>query len=187
MSVPEQMVPASYVVLGLVRIGASSGYQIKRAAELSVRFFWALSPTQIYTELKRLEAAGLIRGRDDPRGDRQRRTYQITVDGERALRDWLLSQAEPTVEWRDEGLLKLFFADVLEPADALGAIRAIRTRSDRLKRRFDETIEPAGKTLEARGEHRFPWITARFGNDFHTWVSDWCARLEAELDNEHDN
>jgi PadR family transcriptional regulator AphA len=185
MSAPtEGLLPASFVVLGMVRIGANSGYQIKRSAELSVRFFWALSPVQIYAELKRLEETGLIHGQDDPRGGRQRRIYQITSDGESALHDWLLLRNEPKMEWRDEGLLKLFFADALAPADALSAIRAIRSRSERFKRCFDEVIEPAAKTTESQGGHRFPQITARFGNDFHTWVSDWCVQLEGELEGE---
>ena len=45
----------SAAVLGMVVLGARSGYEIRRAAEKSVRFFWALGPPQIYAELKRLK------------------------------------------------------------------------------------------------------------------------------------
>src|SRR3984893_19445931 len=78
-----------YVVLGMVRLGARSGYEIKQTVELSIRFFWTISQAQIYPSLKRLEHAGLIEGRDEPRGKRQRRVYEITADGEAVLRQWL--------------------------------------------------------------------------------------------------
>ena len=50
----------SYVILGMLRKGAKSGYEIKAKADISTRFFWAISYGQIYPELKRLERAGLI-------------------------------------------------------------------------------------------------------------------------------
>src|SRR3954447_19999632 len=76
---------AAAAVLGMVALGARSGYEIRRAAELSLRFFWALGPPQIYAELARLEEAGLIAGRDESRGRRARRTYRVTKKGERVL------------------------------------------------------------------------------------------------------
>ena len=78
-----------YVVLGMIRLGARSGYEIKRAVELSIRFFWTISQAQIYPSLERLEAAGFVEGCSEPLGKRQRRTFQITDAGETALREWL--------------------------------------------------------------------------------------------------
>src|SRR5215210_891064 len=51
------------VVLGLLRHGPRSGYDIKVAVDGSTRFFWAASYGQIYPELKRLEGARLIEAR----------------------------------------------------------------------------------------------------------------------------
>src|SRR5947199_5372765 len=42
---------STYLVLGMLRLGASSGYAIKRAADVSTRFFWATSFAQVYPEL----------------------------------------------------------------------------------------------------------------------------------------
>ena len=99
-------------VLGMVALGARSGYEIRRAAELSLRFFWALGPPQIYAELKRLEQEGLITGRDDARGGRARRLYEITPAGEQALQAWLTDPDDVgALELRDPELLRLFFAD----------------------------------------------------------------------------
>lgn len=35
--------PPDYVVLGMIRQGAGSGYAIKRAVEESIRSFWTIS------------------------------------------------------------------------------------------------------------------------------------------------
>src|SRR3954470_9910492 len=101
-------------VLGMIALGARSGYEIQRAAELSLRFFWALGPPQIYAELRRLEEAGLVRGRDEARGRRARRVYAVTAKGRRALRRWLTAPGSGTLELRDAELLRIFFADALE-------------------------------------------------------------------------
>src|SRR5215210_3045226 len=100
------------VVLGLLRHGPRSGYDIKVAVDGSTRFFWAASYGQIYPELRRLEAAGLVEGEDAPTGGRRRRVYRLTPSGRTALVEWLLGRSV-TIELRDESLLRLFFADAL--------------------------------------------------------------------------
>ena len=58
----------AYVILGMVSREARSGYEIKALVDETTRFFWAASYGQIYPELKRLSAAGLVEGSDAPRG-----------------------------------------------------------------------------------------------------------------------
>jgi len=100
------------VLLGLLSLGPLSGYDIKTVVDRSTRFFWAASYGQLYPELKRLEAEGLVEGEDQPNGGRSRRVYKLTAAGRQALHDWLLGSTV-TVELRDESLLRLFFADAL--------------------------------------------------------------------------
>src|SRR6478672_6222437 len=102
---------------------ARSGYEIKAAVDNSTRFFWAASYGQIYPELKRLSEAGLVEGADSPTGGRKRTVYKITAGGEEELVAWL-RQAPEVFEMRDEGLLKLFFAEALPPAEAVEIVRA---------------------------------------------------------------
>ena len=52
----------AYVILGMVSREPRSGYEIKALVDNSTRFFWAASYGQIYPELKRLSAAGLVKG-----------------------------------------------------------------------------------------------------------------------------
>ena len=172
----------SYVVLGMLSIGSRSGYEIRASTALSLKNFWALSPVQIYPELKRLEQARLIRGRDEPRGGRPRRLFEVTAAGERALAQWLRDLEElGDFEWRDLGLLKLFFADALAPDEVLEHVAALRNRAEYYVRGLDREIIPAGQKTRERHGKRYPVVVAEFARDFHAWMAAWCDRFEAEV------
>jgi DNA-binding PadR family transcriptional regulator len=178
---PGRLSNTSAAVLGMVAAGARSGYEISRAVQRSVRFFWALGPPQIYAELKRLEEAGLIAGRDEARGERPRRLYEATADGRAELRRWV-SESRPAeaLEIRDPEMLRLFFADAVTPERAAERVAVIRARSEAMLELFDREIEPAAARASAAGQ-RFPEHVARFGRDLHEFIAGWCERLEREL------
>src|SRR5205085_8450101 len=113
-----QLTPTARVILGMIRMGKRTGYDIKQLVDVSTRFFWAASYGQIYPELKRLEETGLIEGADAFTGGRRRRAYSLTAAGEEALHDWLVSSSDLVYEVRDEGLLRFFFADVMTTGEA---------------------------------------------------------------------
>lgn len=113
----------SYVVLGLIAMrGPSTSYDLKRAINHSVGFFWPFPHAQLYSEPKRLSQAGLLDVSAETTG-RRRQTFSITDKGMKALRQWL---AEPTAEQmqiRDIAELKLFFAELATEEDVLALAR----------------------------------------------------------------
>ena len=114
-----------YVILGMLALGARTGYDIKATVDRSTRFFWAASYGQIYPELRRLEEDGLVEGKSSPTGRRKRTEYSLTDAGQAELVRWLEAPAQ-TPELRDENLLKLFFADALPAEQALDQLRQRR-------------------------------------------------------------
>lgn len=166
------------VILGALRRGPRSGYEIKCLVDRSTRFFWAASYGQIYPELHRLQDAGLIEGASKPTGERRRTLYRLTPRGRRALRAWLLTP-DAAYELRDEGLLKLFFADGLEPDEAVALVRSIREERERVLARLLEIQERS-----AGRRPRFPSIALEYGIDMHRWMVDWFDRLERRLADE---
>src|SRR6516225_1748544 len=175
-SVTAELGVPGYVVLGMVRLGARSGYEIKQLVENSIRFFWTISQAQIYPSLQLLEQAGFVTGRADPQGRRPRRVFDITPAGETALRDWLTRDEPMPFELRDTGLLKVFFADALDREQALALLRAVRQRSaDRV--RTLRAIEPAAKAAEAKG-NLYPGLTLQLGIAYHQAIIDVCADFE---------
>ncbi|HET8565313.1 MAG TPA: PadR family transcriptional regulator [Solirubrobacterales bacterium] len=170
-----ELSPTAYVILGMVRKEPRSGYEIKALVDNSTRFFWAASYGQIYPELKRLAEAELVVGSDSPTGGRRRTVYEITADGEEELRAWL-RQPPQTFEMRDEGLLKLFFADALPRGEALAIVREMRERRLEVHRRLRALQE-----LKAGLDDPFPMIVLRGGLEFTEWFADWCERMEKEI------
>jgi PadR family transcriptional regulator, regulatory protein AphA len=171
--------PTAYVILGMVSREPRSGYEIKALVDETTRFFWAASYGQIYPELRRLSEARLVEGRDEPRGERRRTVYAITADGEDELKAWL-RHPPATFEMREEGLLKLFFAGVLPPAEAgriLGAMRDYRRDlAERLR-----AIEPQAEEKRDDAADPFPLMVLQAGIEFNEWFADWCERMEASL------
>jgi DNA-binding PadR family transcriptional regulator len=164
----------------MVRLGARSGYAIKKATDASTRFFWPTSLGQVYPELARLEQLGLVIRSDDSHGARTRSAYELTGEGETALLAWLQSDRGAPTQFRDEGVLRLFFADALTIEDQLGLIRRLRERAGTAAAQMHDEILPLAEALESSGVS-FPALVARLGADTNDFVERWMARAEAEL------
>ena len=149
----------------------------KRAVDRSTRSFWAASLAQVYPELAALEEDGYVLSAEEPHGARPRKTYRLTDKGRVALEEWLQSERTPDFEFRDEGLLRLFFADAMPLEDALELVRRLRARAEEVDRIFHDEILPLAQ--EASG--RFPLIAAREGADYFLWRAAWFRELEKEL------
>jgi PadR family transcriptional regulator, regulatory protein AphA len=171
--------PTARVILGFLGLGPRSGYDIKRLADVSTRFFWGASYGQIYPELRRLEEQGLVEA-DEPTGARRRRPYRLTASGERALRDWLTADGGLAFEYRDEGLLKFFFGDYLSRDDALANLRRLGERHEAVLAHFRQIAADLEDERE-RDEAEFPYLALEYGIEFMEWVSGWCRRMEERL------
>ena len=175
---------SSYLILGLVRGGMTSGYAIRRFIDQQrMEVFWATTFAQIYPELAQLEKDGYLTHRDDSHGARRRRAYTLTAKGERALMSWLRRARIPPMELRDEGLLRLAFADNLPRAEAIELVQRLRARAEEAEREFRETILPLGEALRAAGL-RFPVEIGRMGAGYYAWSIEHLTQLEADLRSE---
>jgi len=165
---------ASYVVLGMLGLGARTGYDIKGIVDKSTRFFWAASYGQIYPELRRLEREGLVRGKLAPTGGRKRKTYELTAEGRRVLLDW--AAGEPRMpELRDENLLKLFFADLLPREQALEQLRMRRRGHQEFLALLRMIEEEAGDDVS------FTSLVLQYGIEYAEWNIEWCRKHERRL------
>lgn len=175
--------PSSYLILGMLNRGVETGYAIKRTVDLSTRFFWAASLAQVYPELAALENGGYVVSTNEPHGARPRKLHRLTDEGRIALIEWLRSERIPEFEFRDEGLLRLFFADAMTPKDALELVKRLRIRAEAVDRVFRADILP----LAQGASGRFPLIAAREGADYFEWRAAWFRKLETELADELDS
>ncbi|MFZ3266458.1 MAG: PadR family transcriptional regulator [Terriglobales bacterium] len=96
-------------LLGLLTIEPMSGYDLGCVVRNSIGHIWRESYGQIYPNLKRLAANGLVDCRTEKhKGRPDRRVYSITKKGREQLAKWLCVPPQPEIP-RNEMLLKLFF------------------------------------------------------------------------------
>jgi len=168
----------AYVILGMLRMGKRTGYEIKSFVDVSTRFFWAASYGQIYPDLKRLEEAGLIRGEEAETGERRRREYAITASGEETLDEWLTAGAPLHFELRHEGVLRLFFSGSLPLEERLELLRSIRAEHERVRDQL-LSFEPGVQAVEPADSS--PLAVLQFGIAYHEFIIGWCSDTERRL------
>lgn len=173
----------AHVILGFLSTKEDtpkSGYDIKQLIDKSVCFFFAASYGQIYPELKKLTAAGLVEGTDEATGGRARTTYKITESGRATLRSWLLED-ENRVEMRDQGLLRILFADTLSPAERVEKLRQLRGQ------RVADLAEVEAIEIGPEGDGLLmPELLIDYGVGMHRYEIDWCDRAIARLEKDAD-
>jgi PadR family transcriptional regulator AphA len=169
--------PTAKITLAFLRFGPRSGYDIKKSVEISTRFFWGASFGQIYPELRRLEEAGLVEVESE--GSRGRKVYQLTAAGRRELDDWLRGEDE-LFQYRDEGLLRLFFSDLIDLDAALDNVRRMREWREESVAFFRSQIEPHAQEDVEVG-YRFTLRALEFGIAWLEAQAEWLTELETEL------
>jgi PadR family transcriptional regulator, regulatory protein AphA len=81
-----------YAMLAILRVGPMSGYDLQKQFSQSVGHVWHAPDSQIYPELRRMEAEGLVEAEEQVRGERgTRRLYHVTDAGDRAFLEWMNS------------------------------------------------------------------------------------------------
>ncbi|GAA2304213.1 PadR family transcriptional regulator [Streptomyces kunmingensis] len=108
-----------YAVLAALLEGEASGYDLAKIFDVSVSNFWAATPQQLYRELDRLAAEGLIDARVVPQERRpNKRMFTLSEEGRADLAAFTAKQPKP-MAMRDELMVKVQAADVGD----LGAVR----------------------------------------------------------------
>jgi PadR family transcriptional regulator, regulatory protein AphA len=140
--------PTGYVILGLLSVQPNlSGYDMRKAVQQSVGYFWGESYGQIYPALKRLVAEKLIEPvKAKPVGRKRRQVYAITESGRKSLRQWLALPFHNDPP-RNEFLLKLFFCGEAAPGVALEHVKDLQERN----RRAQDTLQQIEASVPTAG------------------------------------
>ena len=164
------------ILLGFLET-PSSGYDLKKIFDETVRYFWNAELSQIYPTLHRLRSEGLVvssKERSEKGPDRE--VYSRTLAGTEKLRQWLA--AAPVVHTeRFAYLAQLFFLGQAEDLDlTLSFLQQLRTRfAGRL-----EVLRSIDKEERAKQPGYPESLTSR---DFHAYLTLHCGlkRLEASV------
>jgi DNA-binding PadR family transcriptional regulator len=168
MADPATLNPTAASLLGFLHAGPMTGWDIGQTAEQSIGGFWNVTRSQVYRELRSLEAQGLIEPGET--GPRDRRPFRLTEEGRRAFAAWI--DRPPLGEIiRFPLLLTVFFR---EHVDQGRLDRALHEHELRHLRRLD-ACEQQVELLE--GEDSGPAQVLRFGIEYERAVLRWFASL----------
>ncbi|WP_137723967.1 PadR family transcriptional regulator [Prescottella subtropica] len=133
-----QLPATSWAVLGMLTLGEGlTGYDLKKWADWSFGYFyWSPSTSQVYGELKKLEAAGLVSSEQvcEP-GERGRRVYRITGPGTRAVRNWSRDAPVEQPVLKHGLLLRMWMGHLNEPEHLKELVRAHIENMETLRER----------------------------------------------------
>jgi DNA-binding PadR family transcriptional regulator len=172
----------AYLILGMLSIEPhKSGYDICKAVESSVGYFWHESYGQIYPTLKKLAAEGLIvPSNPDSAAKPRRQAYSLTEAGRSSLHEWLALpfQNDPP---RNEFLLKLFFGREAAPGISLAHVRDLQERNRKMLATLQE-IEGFARSQSNPDPNMPYWmLTLSLGVALTRAALEWGESAEAAL------
>ncbi|MBG0826849.1 PadR family transcriptional regulator [Planomonospora sp. ID67723] len=174
-------------VMAALLEGEASGYDLAKGFDASVANFWMATPQQLYRELEKMEADGLVEARVVQQERRpNKRLFSLTEAGRRALSEFTSEPSRPGAI-RDELLVKVQAVDAGDVTAVRAAIgermewaRAKVARYERLRARL-----LGGRTEEeylAHAERVGPYLTLMRGLSFEQENIRWAERATAVLE-----
>jgi DNA-binding PadR family transcriptional regulator len=174
MRMADRLNSTAGALLGLLRDGPRSGYDLLGAAQEMIGGFWTITRSQVYRELAALADRGLLE--KGPPGPRDRQPYQLTPAGLAAFRTWVNTSPEPE-NLRIPLLLRLTFADAIDPARLqamLAEHHTIHQRRLDAYRALDQQLAAADVPAEQR-------VTLAFGIGYETAALHWYSQLPPSM------
>ena len=151
----------AYALLGLLTLGDGlTGYELKQRADKTLRFYW-VSPamSQVYSELDRLHAHGLVRRDGAGRGT----AYSLTQEGHARLRTWLGRAPVGFPVLKHPVALRLLLGALLDP-EALETLLTSHLEALAEERAALEQVRTSLAGADEPGQtFRYPSLVADWG------------------------
>ncbi len=179
MSTPKP-IPLSYAILALIGEGGASAHDLVDYVRRGGPAFWTSAPSQLYAEPKRLARLGWVTASTEPGKTRPRRVYRITDAGREALREWAREPA-PYAEIKDQAHVRLLAGDILDDADIVASITAMRPQLDDVEALLIES-EHSAHALPHR--KRYLMLAQSLGRHLVDAYRVWIDEVEHELSRE---
>ncbi|MHA6760887.1 PadR family transcriptional regulator [Streptacidiphilus sp. PAMC 29251] len=158
-----------HALLGLLVDKTASGYDLMKLFDTSLANVWPATQSQVYGELAKLAAAGLLEvSAEGPRG---RKEYALTDEGLAELRRWLVD-TQPEPPRRSDTLLRVFFLGVLTDEQALAYLRGMAETAageHGALEQLEQSIEWDGGMLSTNGR-----LALEFGLRFTAMREEWA-------------
>jgi PadR family transcriptional regulator AphA len=170
-----------YALLGMLNFQAMSGYDLKKAIDRSISFFWSENYGHIYPVLKDMEEEKLVTKQvEQTRGKPAKNVYSITDKGRQLLSKWVAGPARKKV-FRLEILLKLFFGQIAGTDNMIAKVEEEKKSTEAVLTEFAE-IERHILSY-GHGKNMVPYglLCLNYGKHFCSAVISWCDETLSTL------
>ena len=155
-----------FAILGFLSYHPSTGYDLKKMFDVSIRHFWPADQSQIYRTLARLTEQGYAEMEKVAQEDRpDRKVYHITQAGRVELSKWLAGPP-PMGEPRSAPLVQVFFAGQLSDEEVLAKFEGFAAIMRAVLAQYDQVpgqIGPYIQEVNSPREHFFWMLTLENG------------------------
>lgn len=173
-----------HALLGLLANAPQNGYDLtKRFEETLSGHAWNAGHSQIYPELKRMTADGLIEVVDE--GSRGSKVYGVTEAGREELRRWMFSPLGDSPP-RNEFVLRLFMLSSLDLPDVRVLVERMAGTSDAGADELAHTIKEIEERTPPGQPHGYARFAAEFGRRWFELQRDWARWVLVELEAGHE-
>jgi DNA-binding PadR family transcriptional regulator len=165
----------------------SSGYDLSKRFDVGVANFWSATRQQLYRELERMEAEGLIAARVVTQGRRPtKRVYSLTDEGRMALLEFSREEPRPSAI-RDELLVQVEAVSLGDAPSVRASILARRAQAEAKLASYEQAhARLRGELSEEEyleaGARIGPYLTLLRGISFERENVRWCDLAAAVLD-----
>jgi len=156
------------ILLGFLVEGPKTGYDIKKAMEISTDLFFNSSAGSIYPAFQKLIKEKLATKENKTENGRAKIIYTITPQGKEVFLQWL-NNSLPVDKVKQESLLRTFFLSHL-PIKAQEEL--FKNFIDDLTTRKEELIDLQSK-LSKFDIDSYQMTTLQFGIDYYNFMMQW--------------
>lgn len=173
------------IILGLLQFKKLSVYDIKKALDEYMCFFYSSSYGSIIPTLKKLEKNNAVNVNENVVNGRNRKEYSITEQGHAIFKSWL-SQEISIGKTQNEALLRLFFLTELPVEKRIKLIEEYCTKLESMIQEI-KTVETETKKMEIPEKYREPFnyrvATIDFGVKYYEFELNWYKDILNKIKN----
>lgn len=169
-----------HAILTALSERSSSGFELARRFDKSIRFFWSATHQQIYRELKRLEGDGLVESTLQPNSRGNRKLYEVLPQGRVELAAWV-ARYEPPRAHRDALLVRLRAAAFAGRAGLLEQLHAHHEVHARQRAEYLKIAEHDFLDRELDESARLQHLILRAGVGLEEYWIRWLEEAIVEL------
>ena len=167
-----------FALLGILMFQSFSGYEIKKAINYGIGFFWSEDYGSIYPELGKLEKKGFVK-KEYVRQEKKpsKNVYSITDEGKKHFSEWLSRPADYE-KIRHEMLLKIFFGHYSTSGENIEKLNTEKEFHENLLDKYHEINNHLSEESHpSKNEKKYWLMTLDYGIKYSSMTIKWCEEM----------